>query len=94
MMLLMLKSLISAIFNSNIQSNKIDFIKAFKFFFGRKGRVFVYDQAVFPEQINNINLGDLNVDGCIIVLRDVFDQAQDLLNNSAFKSIQLGKAFS
>ena len=87
MMLLMLKSLISAIFNSNIQSNKIDFIKAFKFFFGRKGRVFVYDQAVFPEQINNINLGDLNVDGCIIVLRDVFDQAQDLLNNSAFLKV-------
>lgn len=87
MMLLMLISLISALFTSNIQSKKIDFIKAFKIFFGRRGTVFIYDQAVFPEQINNINLGDLNVDGCIIVLRDIFDQVQDLLNNAAFLKV-------
>ena len=87
MMLLMLISLISAIFTSNVQSKKIKFIKAFKFFFGRRGTVFIYDQAVFPEQIKNINLGDLNVDGCIIVLRDVFDQVQDLLNNSSLLKV-------
>jgi hypothetical protein len=84
MMLLMLISFIFGIFSSNIQLKKINFIKAFKFFFGRRKMVFIYDQAVFPEQINNINLGDLKVDACIFVLRDVFDQVQDLLNNSSF----------
>ncbi len=88
MMLLMLISLISAIFNSNIQSIKINFIKAFKFSFGHRRSVFIYDQAVFPEQINNVSLGELNVDACIIVLRDVFDQVQDLLNNSNFLKVR------
>ena len=72
------------IFNSEIQSIKMYFLKIFKLFFGGNVSVFIYDQAVFPEQINDANLGDLNVDACIIVLRDVFDQVQDLLNNSTF----------
>lgn len=72
------------IFNSEVQSKKIYFLKIFKLFFGGNASVFVYDQAVFLEQINDANLGDLNVDACIIVLRDVFDQVQDLLNNSSF----------
>ena len=59
----------------------------FKFFFGKKGSVFIYDQAVFLEQIDDPVLGDLEVDAFIIVLRDVFDQAQDLLNNASFLNV-------
>tara|TARA_B100001250_G_scaffold414529_1_gene453589 strand:- start:53 stop:991 length:939 start_codon:yes stop_codon:yes gene_type:complete len=87
MLLLMQMSLFSTIFTSNVKSQKLRFIKALKLFFGRRGNIFIYDQPVFPEQINDINLGDLNVDACIFVLRDVFDQAQDLLNNSSFLKV-------
>ena len=63
------------------------FIKIFKLLFGGRFSVFVFDQAVFLEQIDDSALGDLGVDACIIVLRDVYDQVQDLLNNSNFLKV-------
>jgi len=74
----------SSIFISNIKLQKKSFIKTLKIFFGRRGNVFVYDQPVFPEQVHDPHLGALNVDVCIFVLRDVFDQVKDLLDNADF----------
>ena len=75
------------IFSKDVQSKKKFFIKIFKLLFGGRFSVFVFDQAVFLEQIDDSALGDLGVDACIIVLRDVYDQVQDLLNNSNFLKV-------
>lgn len=87
MFFLMLSFFLASMFSSKVKFIKKSFIKMFKLFFGKKGSVFIYDQAVFLEQIDDPVLGDLEVDAIIVVLRDVFDQAQDLLNNASFLNV-------
>ena len=89
MTVLMLVLLISLLSTSDVRNKRKFFMRRFQSLFRRKGTFFIYDQAVFLEQVvEESNLGDLDVGACIFVLRDVFDQVQDFLNNSAYLKAQ------
>ena len=71
-----------ALLRPDVHRVKTNFVKGLKFAFGSKRRVFVYDQALFVEQIETSNLEPLNVGACIIIVRDVFDQMEDMARQS------------
>jgi len=71
----------------NNQPGLKTFLMIFRRLFGSKNSVFVYDQPLFVEQISDESLSLLEAPACIFVVRDVFDQVQDLINNAQLLNV-------
>lgn len=80
-------ALISSIGPFSHQAGLKSFLMIFRGLFGSEKSVFVYDQPLFVEQISNESLSLLEAPACIFVVRDVFDQVQDLIDNAQLLNV-------